>query len=104
MGPTQLKTAFFKMYIGNIYAVLMYTDVIAIIRFVQVCVWKRVMEINEDLAEKCLNKSVIGVNLFLGLLCHPEYKQYAIISVFSGKMAEMPLAACKDDIDPLHQK
>ena len=92
------------MYIGNIYAMLMYADIMAIIRFVQVCVWKRVMEINEDLAEKCLNKSVIGINLFLGLLCHPEYKQYAIISVFSGKLAEMPMAACKDDIDPLHQK
>ena len=104
MGPTQFQTAFFKMYIGSIYAMLMYVDVIAIIRFFQVCVWKRVIEINEDLAGRCLNVSVIGINVFLGLLCHPEYKQYTIISVFSDKMVEMPLAACKDDIDPLHQK
>ena len=75
-----------------------------IIKFVQVCVWKRVMEINEELASRCLNISVICVNLFLGLMCHPEYKQYAIISVFGNKLVAMPLAACKDDIDPLHQK
>ena len=62
------------------------------------------MEVNEDLAACCINRTVFGMALLLGALCHPEYKLYGIISVFEGWCTEMPLAACKDDIDPLHQK
>ena len=81
---------------------LMYVDIIAIIRFLQVCVWKRVIEINEELASRCLNRSLIAINLCLGLLCRPDYNIHAIMSVFSDDDVEMPMAACKDDIDPLH--
>ena len=104
MGPTQLKTALVKTYLGSIYAMLMYIDVIAIIRFLQVCVWKRVMEINEELTSRCLNRSLIGINFFLGMLCHPDYKIHTFIFMFSGENVEMPQAACKDDIDPFDNK
>ena len=62
------------------------------------------MEVNEDLAACCINRTVFGMSTALGFLCHPEYKFYGILSVFESSEAEMPLAACKDDIDPLHQK
>ena len=62
------------------------------------------MEINEDLAARCINRTIFGMSIVLGFLCHPEYKLYGILSVFEGSEAEMPLEACKDDIDPLHQK
>ena len=62
------------------------------------------MEVNEDLAARCINRTVFAMSIVLGLLCHPEYKLYGILSGLEGSEAEMPLAACKDDIDPLHQK
>ena len=62
------------------------------------------MEINEDLASRCINRTVVLISFVLGCLCHTEYKLYCIISGFEGSEAEMPLAACKDDMDPLHQK
>ena len=84
-------------------AIFLLANTVTFIRFVQVIIWKQVMEINEDLAARCMNRTVIGMSLILGLLCHPEYKLYGIISVFEESGAEMPHAACKDDIDPLHQ-
>ena len=89
MGSTHVKTAFFKLYLAAAYSMFSYINLNTIGKFVQVVVWKRVMEINEELASRCLNVSVISINLFLGLLCHPEYKQYAIISVFSDKMGDV---------------
>ena len=92
------------MYIGSTYAMFTYANLSTIIRFVQVVVWKRVMEIDEELASAVINRSVVGVCFLLGCLCHPEFKLYGIISVLSNLPTEMPLASCKDDIDPLHQK
>ena len=89
---------------GSTFAAFMFANNVTLIRFAQVIVWKRVMEINEDLASNCINRAVIGIGFMLGCLCHPEYKLFGIMSVFEGSEAEMPLAACKDDIDPLHQK
>ena len=85
-------------------AIFLLANTVTFIRFVQVIIWKQVMEINEDLAARCMNRSVVAVSLFLGLLCHPEYKMFGIISVFEELAAETPPASCKDDIDPLHQK
>ena len=94
----------FKFYIGSLFAAMFYANTVTFVRFAQVVVWKRVMEINEDLASRCINRTVVLISFFLGCLCHPEYKLYCIMSVFEGSEAEMPLAACKDDMDPLHQK
>ena len=87
-----------------LFSTYLFANIVTSIRFVQVVVWKKVMEIDEDLAACCINRTVFGMSIILGLLCHPEYKLYGIISGLEGSEAEMPLAACKDDIDPLHQK
>ena len=99
-----MKVLLFKTYMGSTFAAFLFANNVTLIRFAQVIVWKRVMEINEDLASSCINRTVIGIGFMLGCLCHPEYKLFGIMSVFEGSEAEMPLAACKDDIDPLHQK
>ena len=99
-----MKAWLFKIYIGNALAILLFANTFTLIRFFQVIIWKKVMEINEDLAARCINRTIFGMSIVLGFLCHPEYKLYGIISAFEGSEAEMPLAACKDDIDPLHQK
>ena len=101
-----MKAWLFKTYFGSLLACFLFANTVTLIRFVQVVIWKKVMEINEDLAARCINRTVVGMTLCLVCLCHPEYKLYGIISVipFQGLGAEMPLAACKDDIDPLHQK
>ena len=99
-----MKVWLFKTYIGNAMAILLFANTNTLIRFFQVIIWKKVMEINEDLAARCINRTIFGMSIVLGFLCHPEYKLYGILSVFEGSEAEMPLAACKDDIDPLHQK
>ena len=104
LGSAAFQATFFKMYIGSTYAMFTYANLSTIIRFVQVVVWKRVMEIDEELASAVINRSVVGVGFLLGCLCHPEFKLYGIISVLSNLPTEMPLASCKDDIDPLHQK
>ena len=104
LGSAVFQATFFKMYIGSTYAMFTYANLSTIIRFVQVVVWKRVMEIDEELASAVINRSVVGVCFLLGCLCHPEFKLYGIISVLSNLPTEMPLASCKDDIDPLHQK
>ena len=99
-----MKVWLFKTYIGNAMAILLFANTNTLIRFFQVIIWKKVMEINEDLAARCINRTIFGMSIVLGFLCHPEYKLYGILSVFEGSEGEMPLAACKDDIDPLHQK
>ena len=99
-----IKVWLFKVYIGNLLGSFLFANTVTLIRFVQVIIWKKVMEVNEDLAARCINRTVFGMSIVLGFLCHPEYKLYGILSVFEGSEAEMPLAACKDDIDPLHQK
>ena len=94
----------FKEYFGSLLACFLFANTVTLIRFVQVIIWKKVMEVNEDLAARCINRTVFAMSIVLGLLCHPEYKLYGILSGLEGSEAEMPLAACKDDIDPLHQK
>ena len=99
-----MKAWLFKTYFGSLLATFLFANTVTLIRFFQVIIWKKVMEVNEDLAARCINRTVFGMSIILGLLCHPEYKLYGIISGLEGSEAEMPLAACKDDIDPLHQK
>ena len=99
-----MKAWLFKIYFGNALAILLFANTFTLIRFFQVIIWKKVMEINEDLAARCINRTIFGMSIVLGFLCHPEYKLYGILSVFEGSEAEMPLVACKDNIDPLHQK
>ena len=104
IGTAAFQAVFFKMYIGCTYAAFTFANLSTIVRFVQVVIWKRVMEIDEELAAAVINRSVVCVCFLLGSLCHPEFKLYGIISVLSNSSIEMPLASCKDGIDPLHQK
>ena len=99
-----LKVAMFKFYIGSLFAAMFYANTVTFVRFAQVVVWKRVMEINEDLASRAINRVVLIMAYSLGWLCHPEYKFYTIVSVFQGYPAEMHLSSCQDYMDPLHQK
>ena len=92
------------MYFGCLMMIILFANTVTLIRFVQVVIWKKVMEINEELAARCINRTMVGMTICLIFTIHPEYKLYGIISVFEGSGIEMPLAACKDDIDPLHQK
>ena len=79
-------------------------NIITLVRFLQAVVWKRVMEINEDLVSKVVNISVVLVCGALALMSNPKFKLYAVISAFSGTAVELPLAACYDGIDPLHHE
>ena len=62
------------------------------------------MEFNEDLLSTITRRSIIMIAIGLTLLCHPEDKVFGAMSVFEDKPIDLPLAACKDAIDPLHQK
>ena len=104
ISTAMLKVAMFKFYIGTWFALMFYANTVTFVRFSQVVVWKRVMEINENLACRAINRAVIIMGYSLGWLCHPEFKFYGIMSVIQGYQADMHLSACKDDIDPLHQK
>ena len=75
------------------------------LRILQVVIWKRVVEINEDLISTAFKRIFFLMWLSLAMMCHPEDKLFGAISVFKGSPpVELPLAACKDAIDPLHQK
>ena len=54
--------------------------------FVQVVIWKRVMEINEELASAVINRSVAIVCLSVGLLCHPGVLNYPTYIPFQQKL------------------
>ena len=73
-------------------------------RYLQVVVWKRVKEINENLIDRATSVSVILITQALGLLCNPEYKLLVAVSTFSKQPASAPFSACQNDIDPFHQK
>ena len=92
------------MSIAASYAMFWFGNTVTLVRFLQAVVWRRVMEINEDLASRMVNRSVILACAMLGLFCNPEFKLHATISILQGRQVEMPLAACTDGIDPLHQK
>ena len=85
---TAFKTLLFKLYFGAAFATFTFANLTSIIRFVQVVIWKRVMEINEELASAVINRSVAIVCLSVGLLCHPGVLNYPIfISIFSEKFS-----------------
>ena len=63
------------------------------------------VEINEDLISKVTKRTFFVLWLSLAMMCHPEDKVFGAISVFKGSsLVQLPLAACKEGIDPLHQK
>ena len=72
--------------------------------FLQVVVWKRVMEINEELASTCINRALLCMGLSLTWLCHPEPKTLAVMAVFGESHSDTPLNACKSSTDPLDQR
>ena len=72
--------------------------------FLQVVVWKRVMEINEELASTSINRALICMGLSLTWLCHPEPKTLAVMAVFGKSHSDTPLTACKSSTDPLDQR
>ena len=79
---TKLKTLIFKLYFGAAFATFTFANLTSIIRFVQVVIWKRVMEINEELASAVINRSVAIVCLSVGLLCHPGVTNNLIFMPF----------------------
>ena len=48
------------MYSGFAFCELWFTNLVALLRFMQVCVWKRVVEINEDLGLRIASLSVFS--------------------------------------------
>ena len=90
--------------VGSSYAMFWYLQAVMFLRILQVVIWKRVMEINEDLVSSVTSRSIFTIWICLTVLCHPEDKLYGVISVFKDQRVQVPLAACKDAIDPLHQK
>ena len=103
IGSNTLQTFFFKIFIGFTYATFWFGNAVTFIRFIQAVIWKRVMEINEDLVSAAVNRSILLVSGSLGLLCHPEFKLFGAISVLKGVHVDMPIGTCMDGIDPLHQ-
>ena len=77
---------------------------VVFLRLLQVVIWKRVVEINEDLISKVTKRTFFVLWLSLAMMCHPEDKVFGAISVFKDSPVQLPLAACKEGIDPLHQK
>ena len=58
------------MYSGFAFCELWFTNLVALLRFMQVCVWKRVVEINEDLGLRIASLSVFsGKNIKSLLYC-----------------------------------
>ena len=48
------------MYFGFLFAGFWFTNLVTLLRFMQVCVWKRVVEINEDLGFRIASLSVFS--------------------------------------------
>ena len=104
MGATSLKELAFKVYVVWTCSMYWFVNLTTLLRFLQVVVWKRVVEINEDLVTRAINMSVALICITLGGLCHGDYKQYIAMSIFSGEPVEAPLTACIDSKEPHHQK
>ena len=104
IGPPWFQIILFKINIATSYAMFWFVNAVTLIRFVQAVIWRRVMEINEELASTMVNRAVFVACATLGIFCHPEFKLHGTISIMQGKRVELPLAACIDGIDPLHQK
>ena len=62
------------------------------------------MEINESLINRIADRLFFLIWISLTALCHVEDKAYAAVSVFKNSPVQLPLVACKNVIDPLHQK
>ena len=60
IGSAFIKVSFFKMYFGFLFAGFWFTNLVTLLRFMQVCVWKRVVEINEDLGFRIASLSVFS--------------------------------------------
>ena len=104
IGTPLVPVLLFKLYRGSFLTVFWFMNIITLVRFLQAVVWKRVMEINEELVSKAVNISVVLVCGALALMSNLKYKLYAVISAFSGTAVELPLAACYDGIDPLQNE
>ena len=80
MGSPKVQALMFQVYIGSLFTTFWFGNLVTILRFLQVCVWKRVKEFNEELLCRATSLSVILVCGLQGCLCNPEYKLYAAIS------------------------
>lgn len=104
IGSEFLKKALFKQFVANLFAGFWFGNLITLLRYLQVVVWKRVKEIDEEITDRATSVSVILISQTLGWLCNPEYKLLVALSIFSKHRADAPMAACYNDIDPFHQK
>ena len=80
IGPPSLQAAAFRVYISLVFAIFWLANAVTALRFLQVCVWKRVKEFNEDLLHRAITRVVLLVCGVQGCLCNPEYKLFAAIS------------------------
>ena len=87
------KALFFKLYFGSLFSVFWFATLVAVLRFLQVCVWKRVKEFNEELLSRIISLSLMAICGLQGALTNPEFKLFAIISGIIEKM-EQPLSIC----------
>ena len=60
IGSASMKVSLFKIYFGFLLAGFWFANLVALLRFMQVCVWKRVVEINEDLGFRIASLSVFS--------------------------------------------
>ena len=104
IGSEAVATAFFKEFVANLFAAFWFGNLVTLLRFLQVVVWKRVKEINEPLADWVISISVVLISQTLGWLCNPEYKLFVALAIFFQGPVEAPMASCYDDVDPFHQK
>ena len=60
IGSASIKVSLFKIYFGFLFAGFWFANLVALLRFMQVCVWKRVVEINEELGFRIASISVFS--------------------------------------------
>merc|ERR1711862_185956 len=58
-----LQLIFFKLFWGNMLTTFWFGNLVIILRLVQVFVWKRVKEINEDLLNRAVSISVFSISV-----------------------------------------
>ena len=104
MGPAWLQAFLYKVFFASIFGFLWYLEVVMLLRLLQVVVWKRVMEVNEELISRIVDRIVVLMWISVTVTTHPEDKMFGAISVFKNTTIEMPLTACLEAIDPFHQK
>ena len=100
VGLTFLKVATAKASFTCYLAAFWFINLVNILRFMQVVVWKRVVEINEDLVNFGVIISMALICFTIGWLVALTKRFYLHLSTFSGVKVEVPLESCIDSPYP----